>query len=387
MTLNTRKQSRRWKRYALLLGIIGALIALLWLMLPHERLLTRDATPIATITDWKLPCWQWRSPHEIIYLRDDLAPKMTGEYSVWSRDTSTGNSTALAKINAKLKQGPGVPLSGIIGFCGLMQVSPDGKNLLWVKDPGPRPAWSWFDFNLESSRLVKGALDGPFVVRPDSMHVPMTRWAWTPDSKSWVALTVEGDSLHALLYGLDPPTLIRDISLNVPKSHSDPDMAFPTTCLGFTRDGRLLATYWHPQQTDRVDMFSFDLSSSGLPVHTYTIHPILPDNSDIEGIALSPLGDRLAWHLLIYRASPLKWLARWLPSAAVDPGWQDELWVSALDGSDMKRVGFQPAGVVLQTSLGNLGFISMGALRWTPDGKRLSYTYHDKLYTVPAGSP
>lgn len=378
-----------WRKQAFLLAAVLAVLGSVVRMTIHyERLLSRDGTPVATINDWKRPYWQWRSPHEILYLHDDLAPHATGLYSIWSLDTATGKSGALTSINQKLHTDSSGFLDSVIGNSGWIQLSPNGSNLLWVGDPGPRPQWSWFLFSLNDSRLVKGKMGGLYLIRATS-DPPMTRWAWNRGGEEWVALSPEGATLHALVYRTEPPGFVHDIPLNVTKSSIDPDMAFPTTCLGFANDGRLLATYWHPALTDHVDILAFDLAAPDLPVHTYTIdtRANIRSKSEIREMALSPRGDRLAWHFRCLRESPLQWLARWVRSSALDPRLQDELWVSKLDGSGMNMVGFQPCVSGTPSSVASYWAAGIEALRWTPDDSKLSYSFDGKLYTVPASSP
>ncbi len=54
-----------------------------------------------------------------------------------------------------------------------------------------------------------------------------------------------------------------------------------------------------------------------------------------------------------------------------------EVWVSRVDGTRMKRLGW------LLTHPYSGDGVDAEALRWTPDGKHLSFIYRDGLYIVP----
>ncbi len=121
------------------------------------------------------------------------------------------------------------------------------------------------------------------------------------------------------------------------------------------------------------------LRRSPLPMHRYSVHAPLNghfanSNPWYQPSVLSPQGDRLAW-LIVREYTP--------------PGQRKQrmigLWVSRLDGSGMQEIGhmdYQP------NDFGHRGYEPKKEvpqhLRWTPDGKRLSFQYQGALYTVPA---
>jgi len=111
--------------------------------------------------------------------------------------------------------------------------------------------------------------------------------------------------------------------------------------------------------------------------------PKLPHESHVLGIALSPRNDLVAWSLR-RRRSPgpitlrlrhrFPWLASLLPASPERN--ERGLWVSRLDGGTARLIGSEPEPV--------LDFWEPSSLRWTPDGKRLSFRRRGLLYTVPA---
>ena len=63
---------------------------------------------------------------------------------------------------------------------------------------------------------------------------------------------------------------------------------------------------------------------------------------------------------------------RLFPALKTLPQARVSLWVSNLDGSRMKELGYVK------------GIAFIPSLRWLPDGKRMSFIYDKALYTVPA---
>ena len=89
-----------------------------------------------------------------------------------------------------------------------------------------------------------------------------------------------------------------------------------------------------------------------------TVH--LPAGAEAQEMRLSPRGDRLAWKLRFtrYRGDP-SWFGQVLWNAGMVPESKVGLWVSRLDGSDMRDLGY------VETGTSKIGF---WMLRWTPDG-------------------
>jgi len=145
----------------------------------------------------------------------------------------------------------------------------------------------------------------------------------------------------------------------------------------------------------------------------------LPAGTVTGNVAVSPGGDRLAWIMETETYSPLAALARrFFPAsglAAQSPVRGIGLYVSRVDGADLRPLGFfalprlaLPKQVVLARGgngannpaaqaarlqqLQAVQFFDRRlrgnkdrpvALRWTPDGRRVSFVYKDALYAVP----
>jgi hypothetical protein len=104
----------------------------------------------------------------------------------------------------------------------------------------------------------------------------------------------------------------------------------------------------------------------------------LPVPGGEASVALSPDGERVGW--LVYTGRPFslieQWLARLNPRFAFGaaPRYTLNLFVSKRDGTGVREVG--RVAVSPQDR-------SRGALRWTPDGTRLSFVFEGALWTVP----
>src|SRR5262249_25318985 len=101
----------------------------------------------------------------------------------------------------------------------------------------------------------------------------------------------------------------------------------------------------------------------------------VPPNADIEEIALSPQGDRLAWKTNTWN----DWRSALSAFTSGQPQGRNiiyAIWVSRLDGSGMRELGSE--------RLTTAGGSPIEHLRWLPDGKSVSFVYNNALYTIPA---
>jgi hypothetical protein len=97
---------------------------------------------------------------------------------------------------------------------------------------------------------------------------------------------------------------------------------------------------------------------------------------------VSPQGDRIVWQVSRKEASPLQvWLHRFLPMARIKARPTVGLWISRIDGTDLHEIGH----LVVPPQPDDEGDTTLWLdVHWLPGGKRLSYEYHDRLYTVAA---
>jgi hypothetical protein len=96
----------------------------------------------------------------------------------------------------------------------------------------------------------------------------------------------------------------------------------------------------------------------------------------LAGVVLAPRGDRLAYLLTRTQTPPqsplLRRLWQWFGKGVRQ---ERSIWVSDLEGHHMREIGY---------SIVRPGAPIPDDLRWTPDGKQLSFIAGKSLYTVPA---
>lgn len=107
----------------------------------------------------------------------------------------------------------------------------------------------------------------------------------------------------------------------------------------------------------------------------------VPPGMAVQDLRLSPRGDRLAWKLSQPATPRLPdLLSRWFPSIKPPAKTLLSLWVSRADGREMHKIG----SIERREETNELFMLEPDDIRWTPDGKRLSFIYRNALYVVPA---
>ncbi len=236
------------------------------------------------------------------------------------------------------------------------QLSPDAKWLLAKSNEYQGPE-AWVATTLDGTRQVqrpyhKGEWRDEYVSA-----------VWRPDSRSWIQAEEDYDSkTHVFINSLSSPIVperVEDFMLN------------GRIVVGFPVADRVLALYHRTGDGGGVGFVNFGGSVASAPCSIYYEH--IPPNMDIQEVALSPDGQRLAWKMAV-KPLPLglqaainsSYVRRSSPTTV-------GLWTSLVNCSDLYEVGTLDARDD-----------HVSGLRWTPDGKRLSFIDDDTLYTVPA---
>jgi hypothetical protein len=245
-----------------------------------------------------------------------------------------------------------------------LQLSPDRKWVIGLDIPHATWANTWYAIALDGSRTVEGHL---FEAGP--RYNFYRSGAWCSDSLHWI--TVIGSQKHPLVpvYSITKPKDVRVIPLPaLPTNHTASPFVQPLL-LGVTKPGHALVIT--SDLGKATDILCTDLRMDGSTpvVDNFTIHP--PNGARVDEIVLSAQGNRLAWRLHFLRTSPSENGSK--PTATV------ELWVSNLDGSDMRQVGY--VDVEPNNQRWNEDFPVQ--VLWLPSGERLSFLYKKAVYTVP----
>ncbi len=355
----TRKISRGVFCVLLTLFSLGALL-LLW---PHESLM-RQATRIAGWQPRQEAAWQnddsywWLSDHEILFLSIQRASENLGDYTAVRYDTRTGIQTDLTALEQTL----------FAHRCNMhtsaWQVSPDGKYLLWNGSDtiaGTDPATQQPALLLKERWYVT-SLDGKQTQTWPRVTSDHPCAFWLSDSHQWVEwhdhYSNNGAQLRMEIHtiGKDAVTFLN--SALDPRSYMPIGLTGPENGLCVSPrvgDGDVTLVRW--------------AMTPGFVSHSGTFLPTPGKTGPIEAI-VSPQGDRIAWK---FGATPgprflsgTRFMRHLHPSEA-------GLYVSRSDGSDMRLLGafHTPPDELIH-------------LRWTPDGRRLSFACRGSLYTVPA---
>ncbi len=440
-TAARRSSLQRWRRVFLDLAVFGTALAIpiAWALATRERPLLAQASAVASTSEWKHAGWPRRGPARHFWLTErEVALERWGRAGL-----------QLVRYDTRTKrQAPLSPLSLLNGGALRgARLSPDGKWLLfWERSRGrgsgmvaaaldgsQRITWP-------AARWSGGGFAGQAVWAPDSRG-----WAWVatgrgrpratifsldnPRQERAVSLLGTGAAAapanragHVLGYlsGQGEPRFLLTMQ--------DTGGFFPWTFFGEEN-------YFHfppaiPAPAARapgppgaaapaapkppaVTLLAFDLTNGSLP---RPIRVPLPPGTTMGTVTLSPRGDHLAWLLERETESPLVPLVRrFLPKhpwASRPRTRTASLWVSRTDGSDLRRIGaieLEPLPLPSSPSvrgaagvryhlyhthhtllLYHLRTLSRrddvpGGLRWTPDGKRLSFVYDGTLWAVPAG--
>jgi len=268
-------------------------------------------------------------------------------------------------------------------------LSPDGKWLLWNgKRSGKTHGWPFGIVQVTtlagSDPLERPPGDGD-VWMPDTSD----KIAWQRDSAGWVRFLTVANSAHVQLHEPRTPHMT-DLTVAGIRETAVPATArwtrgatyatlAPSQALGMTRSDHLLvANVLGAPVLDRIYFNDLDWHASGAS-RSYSVP--LPAGARVCALKLSPQGDRLAWAIERWR-SPAPWtmqLARYLPILGVRQRPFVSLSVTDVNGGHWRDVGTQEV-----TAEMGLSQEILVQLRWTPDGKRLSFVCCGTLYAVPA---
>ena len=111
-----------------------------------------------------------------------------------------------------------------------------------------------------------------------------------------------------------------------------------------------------------VALVQIDLSSHPAPLMRVSV--VLPRRANLSNLFISPDGERLIWHLVFNRSRLSEpRLSRKSPFVDFETDYNDALWVSKIDGSQMREVGHVKP------------YSKVSTVGWTPDGQHFSFVY------------
>lgn len=242
--------------------------------------------------------------------------------------------------------------------------SPDGRWMISAVGQQGQPPFA----------LMLSQADGVKQMRiPDSLGLILRRMAWLPDSSSWVEVAFDGDGATAREFDVTSARPVRVVRLAGPLPVSD--------VAGITPDHRLVL-----MQRDQagegdapVTLVAFDLRASvPKPVRVGTVGVpgirimqlwLSPDNTRIAFVGEPFAAQPAAKPTLAERIMERVGLRRTKYGAG--------LWVGRLDGTGLREIGR-----LIAKSGGDAPYPT--TVRWTPDGRDLTFVAQDAWYRVPA---
>jgi hypothetical protein len=367
---------RRTGRFVLpaLLGLLA--VGLIWFVGRQERSLLEQAKRVGQVEAVKslshVDCpWRWQSNQEILVIRQSQAILWGGPGAPNSplhactlnveNGYETPQDRLSATLNEKLGNNGRMHLSGPI-------LSPDGRWLLWDTPPFSMP-----------SCFLATSTDGAHVAQWGKVAEAYdNELLWERDGSGFVRLRYNangigmGQAEFRSLGQSDPSQWQSSLT----QIRMLPKNTVGGKALGWTTDGRVLLANWFTGNPDGAVYFSaIDVHNPNTPLRLYSHTP--PTGMEVQSLALSPDGKRLAW-MFGPRWMPRKkldFLGRLRSWVGMQPAVNEELWVSNAEGTDMRRIGAYGAGTYDR----NL----QGRCAWSPDGRQLAFSFNHTLYTLP----
>ena len=358
--LRCRRQAER----ILATGLCGALAVFSHMVRAQEPLRSASDSPakaeaLLDTSGWHLLDYAWQGQNTLLTIRGTARTPQAVLVNVETKQETP--LKALDKLFAEASSAA----SEKIGW----ELSPDRASLLWIENR--REGAVFRVASLDGSRTTsweRGAGSEPI----RSTEQPW--WAWRQDSKGWVEATrllytppdtakwdsvQAGDgTLHARFFMLETPAKVLDIVPSRSKFH--PVQIPRTAVVGFNAQGRLELLEWpndaHPTGYRLVD---YDALHHIAPVRGFTA--VLPPDCTPTNLTISPSGLQVAW--LLARHAPER----------------TELWITDWMGKSAQMYESRPVA--------QGGQMELSEPRWTPDGKHVTYLYHNILYTVKAPPP
>jgi len=337
---------------AILAGALAAVALAAPAMEPDDSLL-RKATLVARTDGWfgtRFRCTLgplWISDTEVLHSRftgrydpNRLETRYNLRRTAYVLDTRTGRDARLPGLTRALAEMEPEIVDD-------EDVSPDGKWLLWSE--------RWGRCLLAS---VKGTETRTCPEDDDGCY----RWVrWLPDSRRWLEFFgCNGRAHHVLLHDVRRPKLAQ----HVPVAGREDALCSIKCVLSLDRAVGIMGPdrdLGLSEPNARAEVFRLGLLPP-TPVRKVGVVSV-PRGSPRSVPHLSPGGDRIAWEIVVR-----------LPGSLC----RTEAWVCRTDGAAMRLVGSV-------TSVSDSDTSSPPSLRlqWLPGGRRLSFEWQDRLYTVP----
>ncbi len=367
----TRRKSGRWLAGIALVGVLAVGIGMAW---PRERLLTKIAHPV-TESDTLRENVVWLSDRQLLIITrerkggendEEGAPDPTVDWHgfVDLLDTVSRKRTRQTALTDLLNRTTKYPLVNADDF----KASPDGA---WLQ-------WKVYERHSDT--------ETPRTARIDGTHYR----DFAPGSCLESPFL---DYRHLLQFTRDK-IILRDLwNSGKDREYSKPEQAQNDFAQYTTRQPAFIIVRSSPHditnRTIEIDIYQaehlmpllFAENEEGRhPPDAIRIQELkLPQSAAFYRAEVSPQQQTIFYDLEISRTNPFRyWLHRLLPKIDAPPTFARGIWVSRADGSGMREIGHTPFKLESEPD------DWPQHIQWLPDGKQVSFVYHDTLYVVPA---
>lgn len=346
------------------------------------------ATKVLSLQPLADPFPLWLNGHSLLAFHSGIP----GLDTITKRDVDTGRGVRMLGLEKR-----DVPPEAV-------QVSLDGKQLLWHEGGMP--------FISGGRQLPKGFV-AYWTIKTLSVQgeasqthswtqtFPTEGLLWLSDSRHFIEMDANRSAI--LVYD----TLHHSIVQRLKPRHVH-DLDSIGGMMQMAQGDQLVCTSaWHGLEPvvaqAGITILPLDLRKDhsnimGLLQHNRVIFPSYAHiwaNDNQQSIAFSRVGDKVAWWLKFDDDVPLSIsgpavqpLIRSRDGSHVPRGENRDqlplwLYVCNIDGSGMHSLGKLGADRKVYAN-GGMGYDSGDDLQWLPDGKHLSFEYHDSIWVVPA---
>ncbi len=336
--------------------------------------LSHNLRRIASAASWS---W-WRSFPRYQWLPDSrlLVFELRGDRSMARiLDPMTGQHVPLIVYNKiDLAAYPVGPLAMAGGGC---EVSPDGKFTLMFIGRFLGPDQFVRTLSLDGYRMQISPLDREF------SWPGYCVWEWTGSYHGWATF---GTYLYGFRGRHAAVAHFDSTHPEQPRIVEIPDELMPlwasrssahAQLIGFTDTGEgVLAPRSTYLETDSVaarqhtmPVSIIDAANGKLATKTYMTQ--IPPGASVEDFVLAPDARSLAWRLRFEKAHRVGGIAKLYTT--------DEIWISDLEGTNMRQLAYQAIRIDGHSDINYLGF---GDLTWK-DNQTVSFILNGVLYTYP----
>lgn len=339
-----------------LLTFLFALTLKALVQLREPSLLDR-ATFLTSVADWSMASlnnYKWSTNNKALFFRDVVLGE---QWQACQYDLVTNQSAPLPRLSLLLSKKDYSLAS--------LAVSYDG-------------AWMFIQDRID---MFATRLDGTAY-----LHCSGTLVYWTGNAHQLVAFDEDAKRLYyqAHIYSADTPANRQ--TLRIGPAHFvnalDKNHYFSGN-VHMTTKHTLIVDDWQDHDGitggllhGTIHILRGDLVGVPAALHTFTV--TLPQQ-ELSGMDYSRDGEHVAWLFKSEHAAGVTgWLHRLIPAFKVQEAVTSEIFVSAIDGTEMRSLGR------VEESAGTASQPTLAALQWLPDGKHLSFICHNALWKIRA---